>query len=118
MTIEIRLSGAAKGALQDAAADLLREAGGAETVRTETAAGEGGAKGDVLAIAALVIALPGAIAAVADLAQRARIADKVRKLLDMAKDTEGSATLTAGDGTSLDLSSAALDDVMDALYRK
>ena len=115
MTIEIRLSGAAKGALQDAAADLLREAGGAEPVRTETAAGEGGAKGDMLAIAALVIALPGAIAAVADLA---RIADKVRKLLDMAKDTEGSATLTAGDGTSLDLSSAALDDVMDALYRK
>jgi hypothetical protein len=117
MTIEIRLSGAAKAALQGAAADLLREAGGAEPVRTETGADDTAAKGDMLAIAALVIALPAAIAAAVDLTQRARIADKTRNFLEIAKKSDGSATLTAGDGASLDLSTAALDDVMDALYR-
>lgn len=117
MSIEIRLSGVDGHALADEAGDVLRAAAGTEPERREGKAREEVFRGDPVAIAALVLSVPGAIVSLMDLAERARLAERVRGLLARVRSADGAATLHVPGEPPLDLTAATEDEVMDRLAR-
>ena len=117
MSVEIRLSGVDGLALADEAEDVLRAAAGAEPVRRECKTEVEVVRGDPVAIVALVLSVPGAIVSLLDLAERARLVERVRKLLEQARSADGAATLHVPGEPPLDLAAATEDEVMDRLAR-
>ena len=117
MTVEIRLSGVAAQALAEPAEDLLRSAADAEPERRKPVLNDEVSKGDPVAVAALILAIPGAVLAMLDLAERARVAERVRRLLAKVRASEGAATLHVGAEPPLDLATATEDEVMDLLAK-
>jgi hypothetical protein len=117
MRIEIRLAGAAAPELTGLAEELLREVGNAEPERRKAGPSEAPIRSDPVAIAALILSVPGAAVAVVDLAQRARLAERVQKLLERARASDGAATLQVGAEPPLDLATATEDQVMDLIAR-
>ena len=71
MTVEIHLSGAAAPALAGPAEDLLRAAGDVGPKRRNVDYDEATLRGDAMAVAALILSIPGAISATMVLAERA-----------------------------------------------
>lgn len=117
MTVEIRLSGVAAQGLAEPAEDLLRSAADAEPERRKPVLNDEVSKGDPVAVAALILSVPGAVLAMLDLAERARLAERVRHLLAKVRGSEGAATLHVGAEPPLDLSTATDDEVMDLLAK-
>ncbi|MEW5735219.1 MAG: hypothetical protein AB1921_10210 [Thermodesulfobacteriota bacterium] len=117
MTLEIRLRGDAAARLAGPAAALLRAVAGAEPdQRTEKKDGEATRDlGTAVALASLVLSVPGTIVATLDLMERRKQGKLVRELLEKVRATPGLATLRKGSGPPLDLSSATEDQVMDLL---
>jgi hypothetical protein len=115
MSIEIRLSGVDGTALVSEAEGVLRAAAGTEPERRERKPVERVTRGDPVAIAALVLSVPGAIMSLLDLAERARLAERVRGLLARVRSVEGHATLHVPGAPPLDLAAATEDEVMDRL---
>lgn len=75
-------------------------------------------RGDPLAVAALVLAIPGAITATLDLTTRARLAKRIDQLLDSLRGRAApadSVRLTGGAAPELDLITAKRDAVLDRL---
>ncbi len=75
-------------------------------------------RGDPVAIAALVLAIPGAITATLDIVSRARLAERIDRLLKRLRGTaspEDSVHLASGTASSLDLISAGRDAVLNRL---
>ena len=118
MAIELHLSGVVEPALEEASAALLRAVSAGELERRKVAgAGDAPKRGDPLALAALVLAVPGAILATLDLAERARVAERVRGLLDKLRGSDTNATLEVDGEPPLELASASEDQVMDLLAK-
>ena len=117
MIVEIRLSGAAVPALAEPAEDVLRAAANAEPQRREPAPQIEPSKGDPVAVAALILSVPAAVLAALDLAERARLAERVRRLLKKVRASDGGATLHVGAEPPRDLSTATEDEVMDLLAK-
>ncbi len=125
MTIEIHLSGDAVDILEGAASDLLRDVGGVEPRKTSAPEGDTSASRDpALVIAAaslavsaatLMISIPGAIESTLNLIDRKKRADRVKALLNAARDTKGGATLQVGSEPPIDLATTDVDTVMDYL---
>ncbi len=71
-------------------------------------------RGDPVAVAALVISLPGAVVSIIDLAQRTALVPRVRRLLAAVRRSRAHARLRAPSG-DLDLRSATEEQVLRAL---
>lgn len=117
MSVEIRLSSAVAPIVAESAEDVLRAAAHAEPERRHPGRDEEVSKGDPVAIAALILSIPGAIVAAMDLVERAGVAERVRRLLKKVHEVDGTATLHVGAEPSLDLRTATEDEMMDALAR-
>lgn len=125
MTVEIRLSG---GGAESAglAADLLGLLSDQEpSMRRDDDGGGGGggaavARKDlatVLAVASIVIGIPGFYQAVVPLAKRRRIAAAAGRLLEAIRDGGGSAVLDIEGAPPADLTVLGTDAVVDLLLR-
>ncbi len=115
MSIEIRLSGVDGTGLGDEAEGVLRAAAGTEPERREHKPREEVTRGDPVAIAALVLSVPSAIVSLLDLAERARLAERVRRLLARTRLADDAVTLHVPGAPPLDLAAATEDEVMDRL---
>src|SRR5438067_1298758 len=93
MSIEIRLSSAVAPIVAEPAEDLLRAAANAEPERRHPGHDEEASRGDPLTIVALILSIPGTIVAAMDLIERARVAERVRRLLTKVREGDGTATL-------------------------
>ena len=117
MSVEIYLSSAVAPIVAESAADVLRAAANAEPERHHPSHDEEVSRGDPVAIAAMILSIPGAIVAVMDIVERAGIAEQVRRLLTRVREVDGTATLQVSGEPSLDLRTATEDEVMDVLAR-
>lgn len=114
MSMEIHLTGDTATALKDDAQRFLQDIsrGPAECRQIdETHAGEG-LKGDAVAVAALILAVPGAVVATLDLAERFRLSRKIQGLLKKIKESKGDAVLHTKGEDPLDLKTAGVDEVL------
>jgi hypothetical protein len=117
MTIEIHLAGRALSELVGPSEALLRIVAQAEPTRREPDCRQDPKRGDPVAVAALILAVPGAVLAAMDIIERTKLAAKVKTLLKKARQTEGSATLKFGEHPFLDLKNATDDQVMDLIFK-
>ena len=117
MQVEIHLSSAIAPVATEPAATLLRAASNAEPERRHPARDEEAVRGDPVAIAALILAVPAAILATMDMVERAGVVEKVQGLLNRVREADGDATLHVGDEPPLDLNTATEDEVMDLLAK-
>ncbi len=115
MTVEIRLSSAAAPVLAEPAEDLLRAAGNTEPEHHNPSHREEASKGDPVAVAALILSIPGAILATMTLVERAKIAERIQRLLKKVREINSTATLHVGTEPPLDLRIATGDQVFDLL---
>ncbi|TWA80386.1 hypothetical protein FBZ83_109192 [Azospirillum brasilense] len=123
MTVTIHIAGPNAGALAIELEAFFAEALGAVPERRGAPAAAGTQRGDLAdyaAVAALVLALPGAITATLDLAVRARLAERADRLLERLRGLAGagdSVSLSAGTALPLDLTRAGRDELLDRLER-
>lgn len=120
MSIEIHLTGDMAAALKDDAEAFLQDIsqGMAEFRQCEGTPGTEGQRGDAIAIAALILAVPGAVVATLDLAQRARLSQKIQVLLEKIRETRGGAVLHTQGDEPLDLKTAIVDEVLARIKRR
>lgn len=113
MTLVLSLSGDAAELAPQCRALLGRLGTVEETARE----GEDGADkgGNRLAVAAIVLMLPSTLADTLSLVERSQVIAQVGEVLAAARHCDGAATLKAGDKTAIDLSTASVDEVMNAL---
>ncbi len=117
MAIEVVLNGSAV-ALEDAATAVLGALGAGTPERREARADDGGTeKGKWMAVAVLILAIPPAIDASWNLAERARLAERVTGFLQHLRQTDGDAVLRADGLPPLDLRTATPDEVLEWLIR-
>ena len=121
MTIEITLRGTDPGAAADQAAALLREIAQREPDRRtpEPDASQRRDPATGLAIASLILSLPGAVLATLQIKEhldRRRLRDRVEALKKQVKVTDHEATLTTRT-SSVDLRRTSTDAVVDLLIR-
>jgi hypothetical protein len=117
MSVEIRLSSAVAPIAAEPAVDLFRAAANAEPERHNLCHDDEAAKGDPVAIAALILSIPAAILATMDLVDRVGVVERVRGLLKKVREVDGTATLHVAAEPSLDLRTATEDEVMDLLAK-
>lgn len=115
MTIEIRLSGPAAETLSRPTKDFLRTISGEEPESRRSVPGDGALRGDPVAIAALILSVPGAILATLDLVERARLAQRIRKMLDAIRGADVTAILQTDDQPAINLKEATADEVMNRI---
>ena len=115
MIIEIHLSGSTAPVMFEPAEDLLRAVAGVEPQRRKLIHDERATKGDPVAVATLILSIPGAILATMDIAERVGIADRICKLLKKVRKSDGEAILQVGSEPALDLKTATEDEVMDLI---
>jgi len=115
MTIAIRLSGCTASVGSEPAEDFLRYVAKTEPEQKRLIIDEVDAKGDPVAVTALILAIPGAILATMDLVERAKVAEKIRKLIEKVRKIDGSATLQIDTKPPIDLKEATKDQVMDLI---
>ena len=120
MSIEIHLTGDMAGALKDDAEGFLQDISQdmAEIRQCEGTPGTEGQRGDPIAIAALILAVPGAVVAILDLVQRARLSRKIQDLLKKIRETGGGAVLHTQGDEPLDLKTANVDEVLERIKRQ
>jgi hypothetical protein len=91
--VYFEISGPDAPLLADELADLIEQQFGRKPVREslESEPAEGTVRGlaEMLSVISLVLAIPGGIDAPANQSQRARTADRVRRLIDWAKQRSG-----------------------------
>jgi len=120
MTIEIRIEGSNAQGLAVIARSFLEEVFRQVPETHSPLAGPADPrKGDPVAVAALILAVPGAVLATLDLVQRARLAERIETLCTSLRNraTPGDRVqlLMSGSDTALDLLSANRDAVMNRL---
>ena len=120
MTIEIHLTGDMATALKDDAQAFLQDIsqGMTECRQCEEMPGIETQRGDAMAIAALILAVPGAVVATLDLVERARLSQKIQALLKKIKMIKGSAVLHTQGDEPLDLKTAIVDEVLARINRR
>jgi hypothetical protein len=108
MVVRFRIEGTDRAAAADELQRLLEDELGIEPERVEVPVSEhDGRKGDPVAIAALILAVPGAVLATMDLAQRMRLREKIGKLIATAQ------TLRADDKASVQIETATAAQPLD-----
>lgn len=114
MTVEVHLADDNDSDFDWQACEFLRRCSGAEPLRSinDPIAGDE-RKGDPIAIAALILAVPGAILATVGFAERARLMERIRRFLEKAKKSRAHVTMRTSDKRQLDLSHTTADEVMD-----
>lgn len=121
-TLEIRGQNAAQ-AEQELQALFEAELGErAARLEAPAAAERGATRSDPVAVAALILAIPSAILATMDLAQRLKLKQRVDRLLDWARSKRAAdpgieLTLVTSDGRALPLDRAEAGEVLDALAK-
>lgn len=120
MSIEIHLTGDMAAALKNDAQAFLQDISQetAECRPCEETSGTEGCKGDGIAIAALILAVPGAVVATLDLAHRARLSQKIEGLLKKVKETGGGAVLHTRGDAPLDFKTAIVDEVLARIRKR
>ena len=122
--MEIRAT--ANGPNQQAVADTLQASLGetfGQLIRREKIAPDGEPvrdAGTTIALIALALSLPGAINELITLAERAKLKERLGRLLDRVRGTAGpqdTVTLQIGDGPPIDLKGADAAEVLEALER-
>jgi len=118
MSITVTISGPNAPALATAVEAFLADSLATRAERLPPPEDQPIQRSDPLAVAALVLAVPGAIAATLDLAARARLAERIDRLLERVRGTAApadSVRLTSGAAPELDLITAKRDEVLDRL---
>jgi len=118
MSITITIAGPNSPALAAEVEAFLADALATQAERLPLPEDQGIRRGDPLAVAALVLAVPGAIAATLDLAARVRLAERVDRLLERVRGTAApadSVRLISDAAPELDLITAKRDEVLDRL---
>jgi len=118
MSITITIAGPNAPAHAAEVEAFLADALATHAVRLPPSQDQAIQRGDPLAVAALVLAVPGAITATLDLAARAQLAKRIDQLLDRLRGTAApadSVRLTSGAAPELDLITAKRDAVLDRL---
>ncbi|MCG8563910.1 MAG: hypothetical protein MI747_02405 [Desulfobacterales bacterium] len=118
MTIEIHLTKTPAAEIRQEIEDLLRCIGQSEPeCRRLEEKSESPTRGDAIAIAALILAIPGAVVATMDLVQRAKLSERIRALLKKLNEIDGGASLHVSGAEPLDLTNTSVDLVMDLMSR-
>lgn len=120
MTTTIHIAGPNAEALAAELESFFVEALGAVPERRLPPEDREAKRGDPVAIAALVLAVPGAIVATLDLAARARLGERIDQLLTRLRGTaapDDRVSLVSGTTPPLDLTTAGRDAVLDRLER-
>ncbi|TWB29655.1 hypothetical protein [Nitrospirillum bahiense] len=118
MNITITIAGSNAPALAAEVEAFLADALATRAERHAPPQDEAIQRGDPLAVAALVLAIPSAITATLDLVTRARLAERIDQLLDRVRGMAApsdSVRLTSGAAPDLDLITAKRDAVLDRL---
>jgi hypothetical protein len=121
MTIEISIAGPNTQVLAAEVEAFLAEAFQETPERRSQPEGWTPHRGDPLTVAALVLAVPGAITATLDLAQRARLAERIdglRERLRAKAAPEDTVSLLTWGETDLDLIAADRDSVLDRIEKR
>lgn len=118
--MELHLTGDMAAVLKDDAGDFLQDIGQgmAECRQGQEPSGADGRRGDGIAIAALILAIPGAVVATLDLAQRARLGQKIEVLLKKIRETRGGAVMHSQGHEPLDLKTAMVEEVLARIKRR
>jgi hypothetical protein len=122
MTIEITLRGSDPATAVDEATALLREIGHPEPGRrtSEPDADQRRDSATAIAIASLILSLPGAVLATLQIKEhvdRSRLRDRVEALKTQLEATDAEASLQAPAIGAVDLRRTATDAVVDLLLR-
>ena len=118
--IAIRIEGAKAQALAAEADACLREALRQTPERAVVPPETTPTRADPIAVAALILSVPGAVLATLDIAQRLQLAERLERFLATLRaraDRADRVQLCGGDEPSLDLTRADRDQVMDALSK-
>ena len=119
--IAIRIEGPNAQALAAEADAFLREALRETPERAVMPAETTPTRADPIAVAALILSVPGAVLATLDIAQRLKLAERLDRFLATLRARAGGADrvqLCGGDEPSVDLIRADRDQVMDALSKR
>ena len=117
MTIEIRLTGVNAEEARETAIEVLELASSTAPQVRRQEYEEQAAKGDPVAIAALILSIPCAIVASMDLIERAKLVERVRDLRNRLEETAAKAYLIYRGKPPLDLANSTIDQVIDWLSR-
>ena len=118
MSVTVHINGPNASALASELETFFAEALTIKVERAPIPTDEAIQRSDPVAVAALVLAIPGAILATLDLAARARLGERIDQLLTRLRGKAAAADsvqLTNGEGAGLDLITANRDAVLDEL---
>jgi hypothetical protein len=117
MKVEIKLLGSEALNLREDAKSLLRSLGMTEPKQIEQTQETDTSRGDPIAVAALILSIPGAILATMDLVDRAKASKYAKHLIQKARNSNGTATLHVGSDLSIDLKTATEDQILDTILK-
>lgn len=117
MTIELRIEGEETGELAREAEELLAYLAGSPPEKRKIQPHEKIHRGDPVAIATLILTIPGALVATLDLIERAKIAKRVAKLKRKALSFPGNITVK-NDETVADLKATEEDEIINILIQR
>ena len=118
MSVEIHLTKAPVAELTQEIENLLREISQTKPERWQSGEESNSpTRGDGVAVAALILAVPGALVATMDLAQRAKLSERIRALLKKISKIDSAASLHVSGAEPLDLKNTCVDAVIDLMAR-
>ena len=119
MKLEVKISGGRSDRLEGAITDFLQAQFGEQPTRSQHAEPAPRREGTTIAVIGLLLSLPGAIGAAMQLAEKVKLKERIGVLLervrDAASEDDDVVILTIDDQTPIDLKTATVETVADAL---
>ncbi len=119
MKLEIKISGGRRDRIESAITDFLQKQFGEQPTRSQHAEPATKRDGTIIAVIGLLLSLPSAAIAAMQFAEKVKLKERIDALLervrDAASEDDDVVILTIDDRTPIDLKSATVETVADAL---